>query len=172
MSAFCVRSSGSPSRNGQPAGGTGGGTGGPGSGAAGQGGQQGTGQDGQQGPESGPQANPGQSGGALRFGSDRKLANGFGPYALVWSRDLYHIASAMLAAGGASLILGLKPKIGILPLIGFLAIVSPMIHDFWNEQDAQSKQQQSTHFAKNMALAGAVLALMGVEEWPLSVAGS
>ena len=33
------------------------------------------------------------------FGSDRKLANGFGPYALVWSRDLYQIASAMLAAG-------------------------------------------------------------------------
>jgi glucoamylase len=33
------------------------------------------------------------------FGSDRRLANGFGPYALVWSRDLYQIASAMLAAG-------------------------------------------------------------------------
>jgi putative oxidoreductase len=81
-------------------------------------------------------------------------------------------SGAMLAAGGASLILGLKPKYGILPLIAFLAVVSPTIHDFWNEQDAQSRQQQFTQFAKNMGLAGAVLALMGVEEWPLSIAGS
>ncbi|MBV8832029.1 MAG: DoxX family protein [Acidobacteriaceae bacterium] len=81
-------------------------------------------------------------------------------------------SGAMLVAGGTSLILGLKPKVGMLPLLGFLGIVSPMIHDFWNEQDAQSKQQQMIHFSKNMALAGAVLALMSVEEWPLSVAGS
>jgi glucoamylase len=33
------------------------------------------------------------------FGTDRTLAKGFGPYALVWPRDLYQIASAMLAAG-------------------------------------------------------------------------
>jgi putative oxidoreductase len=81
-------------------------------------------------------------------------------------------SGAMLVAGGTSLILGLKPKIGMLPLLAFLGTVSPMIHDFWNEQDPQSHQQQMIHFSKNVALAAAVLALMSVEEWPLSVAGS
>lgn len=33
------------------------------------------------------------------FGFDRKVAPEFGSYALVWPRDLYQIASAMLAAG-------------------------------------------------------------------------
>ena len=33
------------------------------------------------------------------FGFDRTLAKEFGSYALVWPRDLYQVASAMLAAG-------------------------------------------------------------------------
>ena len=81
-------------------------------------------------------------------------------------------SGAMLAAGGASLIFGLKPKFGILPILGFLGVVSPMIHDFWNVRDPQMKQNELINFSKNMALLGAALALMGVEEWPLSVAGS
>ena len=80
-------------------------------------------------------------------------------------------SGAMLAAGGASLIFGLKPKFGILPILGFLGVVSPTIHDFWNVQDPQMKQNELINFSKNMALLGAALALMGVEEWPLSVAG-
>lgn len=33
------------------------------------------------------------------FGFDRSLAPELGPYALVWPRDLYHVATAMIAAG-------------------------------------------------------------------------
>jgi uncharacterized membrane protein YphA (DoxX/SURF4 family) len=79
------------------------------------------------------------------------------------------VSGAMLAAGGASLILGMKPKLGAISVIGFLATASPLFHDFWNEQDPQAKQQQMINFSKNMALLGAALALAGVEEWPLSV---
>lgn len=75
-----------------------------------------------------------------------------------------------LAFGGASLILGLKPKLGTLAIIGFLATVSPTIHDFWTAQDPQQQQNDMIHFSKNMALLGAALALLGVEEWPLSIA--
>lgn len=79
-------------------------------------------------------------------------------------------SGALLAAGGASLILGMKPKFGALSLITFLAIVSPIMHDFWNSDDANEKQQQLIHFSKNMALLGAALSLAGVEEpWPLSL---
>ena len=79
-------------------------------------------------------------------------------------------SGAMMAAGGASLILGMKPKFGALAIIGFLAAASPIFHDFWNSEDPQGKQQEMINFSKNIALLGAALTLAGVEEpWPLSV---
>jgi len=77
---------------------------------------------------------------------------------------------AMLTVGGASLLLGLKPKVGLAAIIGFLAGVSPVIHDFWNMEDPQQRQNEIINFSKNMALAGAALALAGVDEpWPASL---
>jgi putative oxidoreductase len=81
------------------------------------------------------------------------------------------IASGIaLATGGTSIILGVKPQFGILAILGFLAVVSPTIHDFWSIDDPQQSQNEMIHFSKNMALLGAALALAGVEKWPLSVA--
>lgn len=77
-------------------------------------------------------------------------------------------SGAAMVAGGASIILGVKPRLGTLAVIGFLAAVSPLIHDFWAIQDPQQKQNELINFSKNMALLGAALALMGVEEWPAS----
>lgn len=74
---------------------------------------------------------------------------------------------AMLA-GGASLILGVKPRFGVLPIAGFLAVASPMMHDFWNA-GPEAKQNEMIHFSKNIALLGAALMLSGVEEWPASL---
>jgi len=77
---------------------------------------------------------------------------------------------AMLIAGGASIVLGVKPKWGTLAATTFLGGVSPMMHDFWNAEDPQQRQNEMIHFIKNMAMLGAALALMGVEEpWPASV---
>lgn len=79
-------------------------------------------------------------------------------------------ASAVaLSVGGASIMLGLKPKIGALAIIGFLAAASTMMHNFWEMEDPQKRQGELIHFSKNMALLGAALALMGVEEWPVSI---
>lgn len=77
---------------------------------------------------------------------------------------------ALLTLGGASILLGAKPKLGSLAILAFLAGVSPKMHDFWNEQDAGQKQNNMIHFMKNMALLGGALTLLGVEEpWPASV---
>ncbi len=77
---------------------------------------------------------------------------------------------AALVTGGASILLGIKPKAGAAALIGFLAGVSPIMHDFWNHEDPAERQQEMINFTKNMALLGASVALMGVEEpWPVSV---
>src|SRR5581483_9128647 len=76
---------------------------------------------------------------------------------------------AMLA-GGASLITGIKPKWGSAALIGFLGSTAGLMHDFWNAQDPQQKQNDMINFSKNLALAGATLALAGVDEpWEASV---
>jgi putative oxidoreductase len=77
---------------------------------------------------------------------------------------------AALLVGGTSILLGVKPKLGALAIIGFLASVSPTMHDFWKQQDPGQRMNDMINFSKNMALLGAAVALMAVEEpWPASV---
>lgn len=77
---------------------------------------------------------------------------------------------AMLIAGGTSILLGIKPKVGTLAVLGFLVGVSPIMHDFWNQEEPEQRMNDMINFTKNLALAGAATALMGVEEpWPASV---
>jgi putative oxidoreductase len=45
-----------------------------------------------------------------------------------------------------------------------------MMHDFWTAQDPQQRQNDMIQFSKNLALLGAALALIGVEDWPASIA--
>lgn len=77
---------------------------------------------------------------------------------------------AMLIVGGTSILLGIKPKIGTAAVIGFLAGVSPVMHNFWKEEQPEQRMSQFVNFTKNLALVGGAMALMGVEEpWPSSV---
>jgi len=76
----------------------------------------------------------------------------------------------LLLLGGASIVLGIKPKWGTLAVMGFLAGVSPVMHNFWQMQDPNQRQNEQINFMKNLAMLGGALALMGVEEpWPVSV---
>lgn len=75
-----------------------------------------------------------------------------------------------LIAGGASILLGVKPKLGAAAIAGFLVGVSPVMHNFWSVQDPNQRMNEMVHFSKNMALLGSALALMGMDEpWPASV---
>jgi uncharacterized membrane protein YphA (DoxX/SURF4 family) len=81
-------------------------------------------------------------------------------------------SGVLLAIGGASIILGLKPKLGTIAIMGFLAAASGMIHDFWTAEDPNQRQNEMIHFSKNIALLGAALALAGVRApWPASIEG-
>jgi uncharacterized membrane protein YphA (DoxX/SURF4 family) len=76
----------------------------------------------------------------------------------------------VLIAGGASILLGVKPKLGAAAIAGFLAGVSPVMHNFWSVQDPNQRMNEMINFTKNLALLGSALALMGVNEpWPASV---
>ena len=85
--------------------------------------------------------------------------------------DLAVTLSAIpLLAGGTSLVLGVKPKLGALAILGFLVGVSPIMHDFWNMDDPKQQSENRVNFLKNMALAGAALALLQVKEpWEASL---
>jgi putative oxidoreductase len=76
---------------------------------------------------------------------------------------------ALLVAGGASLLLGVRPKLGSAAVIAFLAGVSPVMHNFWKQQ-GEMRENEMAHLMKNAALLGGALALAGVEEpWPFSL---
>ncbi len=80
------------------------------------------------------------------------------------------LSAVPLIIGGASLALGVKPKLGAVAILGFLTGVSPVMHDFWRNEDHQERQTNMINFLKNLALAGGALALAGVEEpWEASV---
>jgi putative oxidoreductase len=102
---------------------------------------------------------------------DRKMLAQYAAAKKVPVPDVAVMASgAMMIMGGASILSGVKPKWGTLAIMGFLAGVSPMIHDFWSHQDPNQRQAEMVNFTKNVALLGGALALMGVEEpWPVSV---
>jgi len=80
------------------------------------------------------------------------------------------LSAIPLIAGGASILLGVKPRLGAMAILGFLAGISPVMHDFWSHEDPGQRQNEMINFMKNMALAGGALALMGVDEpWEASV---
>ena len=65
--------------------------------------------------------------------------------------------AALLLAGGISVVAGLKPT-------------TLQMHRFWEQEDPQQRMGEMVNFTKNVALIGAALALMQVNEpWPASV---
>ena len=69
------------------------------------------------------------------------------------------ISAIPLLIGGTSLLLGIKPKLGALAILGFLAGVSPVMHDFWRNEDPNERMNNMINFMKNLALAGGAMAL-------------
>jgi uncharacterized membrane protein YphA (DoxX/SURF4 family) len=102
---------------------------------------------------------------------DRKMLSQYAASKKIPMPDVAVTATgAALTIGGASILMGVKPKLGTLAVIGFLAGVSPLMHDFWSHEDPNQRQTEMINFTKNMALLGGALALMGVEEpWPASI---
>jgi putative oxidoreductase len=76
-------------------------------------------------------------------------------------------SGALLVAGGLSLLAGVRPKVGASLVAAFLLGVSPKMHAFWKETDAQQRMHELVTFTKNMALVGgAMLAAAVPEPWP------
>lgn len=69
-------------------------------------------------------------------------------------------AILFLVAGGLSILVGFKARIGATLLLIFLALANYWFHDFWTFEDAQAQQMQMISFMKNLALMGAMLMII------------
>lgn len=80
------------------------------------------------------------------------------------------LATLALLGGAVSILLGVFPLVGALAVVGFLAGVTPVMHDFWT-QEGMDRQNEQIHFLKNVGLAaGAVVFLaLATTTWPYAV---
>lgn len=82
---------------------------------------------------------------------------------------LVPLTGLMLILGGLSVGFGFVPRIGLILIILFLVPTSFLIHNFWSVPEGEKANEQ-VQFMKNMALAGASLALLYISlPWPLSI---
>jgi putative oxidoreductase len=82
--------------------------------------------------------------------------------------------SGLLAlAGGLSILLGYRARIGAWLIVLFLLGVTPMMHNFWSVTDPMMYQMQMVMFMKNVSMLGGALVIsqLGSGPWSLDSRG-
>lgn len=79
------------------------------------------------------------------------------------------LSGVLAFAGGSSVLLGYRARLGAWLLVLFLAPVTVVMHDFWAIEDPASAGLEWAMFSKNLALLGAALliAYFGAGPWSL-----
>jgi putative oxidoreductase len=78
--------------------------------------------------------------------------------------------SGVLAlAGGLSILLGYRAKVGAWLIVLFLVPVTMMMHKFWTVHDPMMAQMQMVMFMKNVAILGGALLISQFGAGPLSL---
>jgi putative oxidoreductase len=78
--------------------------------------------------------------------------------------------SGVLAlAGGLSILLGYRAKVGAWLIVLFLIPVTLMMHNFWTVHDPMMAQMQMVMFMKNVAIIGGALLISQFGAGPLSL---
>ena len=72
------------------------------------------------------------------------------------------VTGAMLLTGGILVGLGAWADLGALVLVAFLVPTAFVIHPYWREEDALTRAAEEASFLKDVALAGAALALFAL----------
>ena len=85
------------------------------------------------------------------------------------SNILVPAAGIMAFAGGLSIVLGYKAKLGAWLIILFLVPVTLMMHNFWTIKDPMMRRMQQLMFMKNLSMLGAALLIAYFGAGPLSI---
>jgi putative oxidoreductase len=83
------------------------------------------------------------------------------------------LSGIIALAGGLSILLGYRVRIGAWLIVLFLAAVTPMMHNFWTVADPMMHQLQFIMFMKNLSMIGAALFIsqVGAGPWSLDARG-
>ena len=80
------------------------------------------------------------------------------------------VSGIWLLAGGASVMAGYRPEVGLVLIALFLLLVTPKMHDFWTATDPQHQMGEFINFTKNYAMMGAALMMLALPRpWPYSL---
>jgi len=79
------------------------------------------------------------------------------------------LSGVLAIAGGLSILLGYRAKLGAWLLVLFLVPVTLMLHKFWTVQDPMMAQMQMILFMKNVAMLGAALLISQFGAGPFSL---
>ena len=80
------------------------------------------------------------------------------------SEMLVKINGMTMVVAGATLGLGILPKLSALTLLGALIPTTLAGHPFWKEVDDPAKMQQQLQFAKNLGLIGGLILVVSQEK--------
>ena len=81
------------------------------------------------------------------------------------------LSGVIALAGGLSILLGYRARIGAWLIVLFLALVTPALHNFWAFSDPMAHQMQFVMFMKNVSMLGGALLItqLGSGPWSLDV---
>ncbi len=79
------------------------------------------------------------------------------------------LSGLLILAGGLSVMLGYRARLGAWLLVVFLIPTAFLMHGFWGVEDAMMQQNEMAHFLKDLALAGGALLITHFGAGPLSL---
>ena len=81
------------------------------------------------------------------------------------------VSGLLILFGGLSILLGIRPFVGVAMITLFLFPVTFWIHNYWDDEDPMTRINNEVNFLKNLALLGAAWMLLAVPRpWPMSLA--
>jgi putative oxidoreductase len=82
---------------------------------------------------------------------------------------LLGVGIIVMLVGGISVLLGFHARYGALLLFSFTLLATIMMHDYWNMRSELARASDYEIFARNIAIAGALLFMVGMGAGPFSV---
>jgi putative oxidoreductase len=101
--------------------------------------------------------------GGLRHFTQLDMYTGYaGSKGVPAPKTMSAVAGLLLLIGGLSILLGIKPVIGVIALVLFFVPVTFTMHKFWTVSDQMTKMSEMVNFTKNMALLGSALMFLAI----------
>lgn len=81
---------------------------------------------------------------------------------------LFALSLIVMILGGLSLLLGFHARHGAVLLFGFTLLATILMHDYWHLKDAAARAADYEIFSRNIAIAGALLLIVGMGAGPFA----